>query len=68
MAILVISSDFSELVSLSSRILVIHEGRLMGDVDATTVTEETLLELAAGSQKPSTNNSQHNQTGASEQT
>ncbi len=48
MAILVVSSDFPELVSLSSRILVVHEGHLMGDVRAAEATETTLLQMAAG--------------------
>lgn len=48
MAIIVVSSDFPELVSLSTRILVIHEGRLMGDIEAQDATEEALLQMAAG--------------------
>lgn len=48
MAILVVSSDFPELVSLSSRILVVHEGRLMGDIPAAEATETALLQMAAG--------------------
>ena len=48
MAILIVSSDFPELVSLSNRILVIHDGELMGDVHATDATESSLLQMAAG--------------------
>jgi ribose transport system ATP-binding protein len=48
MAIIIVSSDFPELVSLSSRILVIHEGRMMGDVAAHDATEDALLQMAAG--------------------
>lgn len=48
MAILVVSSDFPELVSLSTRILVVHEGRLMGDIAAHEATESSLLQMAAG--------------------
>ncbi|CUH45539.1 sugar ABC transporter ATP-binding protein [Ruegeria atlantica] len=48
MAILVVSSDFPELVSLSSRILVVHEGRLMGDIAAEDASESVLLQMAAG--------------------
>ena len=48
MAILVVSSDFPELVTISTRILVVHEGRLMGDVPANEVSETTLLQMAAG--------------------
>ncbi|WP_299640032.1 sugar ABC transporter ATP-binding protein [uncultured Ruegeria sp.] len=63
MAILVVSSDFPELVSLSSRILVVHDGRLMGDVAATEATETTLLQLAAGNSVPSVDATQPNQSG-----
>lgn len=52
MAILVVSSDFPELVSLSTRILVVHEGRLMGDISAAEATESTLLQMAAGNSGP----------------
>ncbi|WP_164659551.1 sugar ABC transporter ATP-binding protein [Tropicibacter sp. Alg240-R139] len=48
MAIIVVSSDFPELVSLSSHILVVHEGRVMGDVAAHDATEDSLLQMAAG--------------------
>lgn len=48
MAIIIVSSDFPELVSLSNRILVIHEGRLMGDIAAHDATEDALLQMAAG--------------------
>lgn len=48
MAIIVVSSDFPELVSLSTRILVVHEGELMGDVQAIDATETSLLQMAAG--------------------
>lgn len=54
MAILVVSSDFPELVSLSTRILVVHEGRLMGDIPAADSTEATLLQLATGRPMPAT--------------
>lgn len=48
MAIIVVSSDFPELVSLCTRILVVHEGRIMGDVAAHEATEDKLLQMAAG--------------------
>ncbi len=48
MAIIIVSSDFPELVALSNRILVIHEGRVMGDVAAHDVDEDSLLRMAAG--------------------
>ena len=48
MAILIVSSDFPELVSLATRILVVHEGRIMGDIAANDATEAALLQMAAG--------------------
>jgi ribose transport system ATP-binding protein len=59
MAIIVASSDFPELVSLCTRILVVHEGRIMGDVAAQNTSEEMLLQLAAGV-TPDSTQSHHN--------
>lgn len=64
MAILVVSSDFPELVSLATRILVVHEGRLMGDVAANQATESRLLQMAAGTVQPPSAESQPKRTGA----
>ncbi len=55
MAIIVVSSDFPELVSLCSRILVVHEGRVMGDVSAQNASEDSLLHMASGFPDSSTN-------------
>ena len=52
MAMIVVSSDFSELLSLCNCILVIHEGRLMGALDAGEASEAALLEMAAGHSAP----------------
>jgi ABC-type sugar transport system ATPase subunit len=48
MAIIIVSSDFPELVSLCDRILVIHEGKIVDEVDAKNTTDDQLLFLAAG--------------------
>ena len=50
MAILVVSSDFPELVSLTTNILVIHEGKITGSVAAKDATDDSLLQMAAGLQ------------------
>ena len=55
MAIIIVSSDFPELVSLSTRILVVHEGRVMGDIAAKEATEDDLLQMAAGLRVPTKN-------------
>lgn len=48
MSIIVISSDFPELVALSDRILVVHQGRVTGEISAEEATEDDLLQMAAG--------------------
>lgn len=48
MAILVVSSDFPELVSLATNILVIHEGQVTGQVAAKDASDDSLLQMAAG--------------------
>ena len=47
-AVLVISSELPELLSLSSRILVLRAGRLVGEVAATNATQDGLLRMMAG--------------------
>ncbi|NDJ61933.1 MAG: sugar ABC transporter ATP-binding protein, partial [Chloroflexi bacterium] len=48
LAILMVSSDIQEVLSVSHRILAIHEGRLAGEFTQMEATEERLLEAAAG--------------------
>lgn len=62
MAIIIVSSDFPELVALTDRILVVHEGRLTGIAAAAETSEEELLILAAG-----INDAQQNNFPAGEQ-
>jgi ribose transport system ATP-binding protein len=47
-AILMISSELPELLQMADRILVMHEGRLAGEVTAAEATEEAILSLAIG--------------------
>lgn len=46
--VLVISSELTELLGICDRILVMSGGRLMGEQDATTATEESILAMAMG--------------------
>jgi ABC-type sugar transport system ATPase subunit len=46
--VLVISSELPELLGISDRILVMRAGRLVGEVDAAGATEESVLQLAMG--------------------
>jgi ABC-type sugar transport system ATPase subunit len=47
MALLVVSSDLPEVLALAHRIVVMSEGRVVGELDAATATEVGILELAA---------------------
>jgi ABC-type sugar transport system ATPase subunit len=47
-AILLVSSDLVELIGLSDRILVMHAGRLVGEIAAEAATEEAIIALASG--------------------
>jgi ABC-type sugar transport system ATPase subunit len=46
--VLFISSEMIEVLGMSDRILVMREGRLVGDVGREEASEERLLQLAAG--------------------
>ena len=46
--VLLISSEMPEVLGMSDRVLVMREGRLVGDLDRSQVDEEILLQYAAG--------------------
>ena len=45
--VIMVSSEMPELLGLSDRILVMSSGRLAGQVDAKTATQEDIMTLAA---------------------
>jgi ribose transport system ATP-binding protein len=47
-AILFASSEMEEIIGLSDRVLVMHEGRITGDVGRSDMTEEAVMRLATG--------------------
>jgi ribose transport system ATP-binding protein len=47
-AILMISSDMEEVLAMSDRVLVMHEGRLAGSLSQRDATEEAVMKLAVG--------------------
>lgn len=48
-AILMISSELPEVLGMSDRILVMHEGRITGEInDVSSATQEQVMELAVG--------------------
>jgi ribose transport system ATP-binding protein len=48
-AILMISSDMEEVLAMSDRILVLHEGRISGELLRAQASEEAVMRLAVGS-------------------
>ncbi len=50
-AVLLISSELPEIINLSTRILVLRAGRLVGEVPRPAATAESLLRLMAGIEK-----------------
>jgi ribose transport system ATP-binding protein len=47
-AIIMVSSEMEEIIGLSDRALVMHEGRLQGELAGADLTEETIMKLATG--------------------
>ena len=48
MAILFVSSEMEEVLGMSDRALVMHEGRLSGELSRTELSEEAIMQLATG--------------------
>lgn len=47
-AIIMVSSDLPEILGVSDRVLVIHEGHVAGELAKTEATEEKIMKLATG--------------------
>jgi len=51
-AILFASSEMEEIIGLSDRVLVMHEGRIAGELNRSEITEESIMSLATGDSRP----------------
>ncbi|MFP7321458.1 ribose ABC transporter ATP-binding protein RbsA [Bacillus spizizenii] len=47
-AIIMVSSELPEILGMSDRIIVVHEGRISGEIDAQEATQEQIMTLATG--------------------
>ena len=47
-SIIMISSEMPELIGMSDRILVMHEGRINGELRPEEYSQEKILEIASG--------------------
>ncbi|AZD29181.1 sugar ABC transporter ATP-binding protein [Pseudomonas chlororaphis] len=48
MAVIMISSELPEVLGMSDRVMVMHEGELMGTLDRGEATQEKVMQLASG--------------------
>jgi rhamnose transport system ATP-binding protein len=48
MAIIMISSELPEILGMSDRIIVMHDGQIVGQLDRAQATQEAVLEMALG--------------------
>ena len=46
--IIIISSELPEVMGVSDRVIVIHEGHLAGEIDNRDMTEENIMKMASG--------------------
>ncbi len=48
LSIIMVSSDLPEVIGMSDRVAVMHEGKLQGIIDRTAATQENIMTLATG--------------------
>ena len=48
MAILFVSSEMEEVLGMSDRTIVMHEGRITGELSRDQLSEEAIMQLATG--------------------
>jgi ABC-type sugar transport system ATPase subunit len=46
--VIVVSSEMPEIIGLCDRVIVLHEGRIVGELTGSDITEERLIKLALG--------------------
>ena len=51
-AVLVLSSDLPELLAVSDRIVVMREGHVVAALESCVATEEEVLRIASGAERP----------------
>ena len=48
-AVLFVSSEMEEIIGMSDRVMVMHEGRISGQLERDQISEEAIMQLATGS-------------------
>lgn len=49
-AIIMVSSELPEVLGMSDRIVVVHEGKISGELSSQEATQENIMTLATGGQ------------------
>jgi len=52
LAVLFVSSEMEEIIGMSDRAIVMHEGRVTGELSRSDLTEESVMQLATGAALP----------------
>jgi ribose transport system ATP-binding protein len=47
-AVLFVSSEMEEIIGMSDRVIVMHEGRITGELTREQLSEESVMHLATG--------------------
>ena len=47
-SIIMVSSELPEVIGMSDRVMVVHEGNIKGDLTENEITEENIMTLATG--------------------
>lgn len=47
-AVIMISSDMAEIIGVSDRVLVMHEGEITGELSRNELTQENIMKYAVG--------------------
>jgi ribose transport system ATP-binding protein len=58
-AVIMVSSELPEIIGMSDRIAVMHEGRIVGEISGFDATEEKILMMATGQMKRNGTNHAH---------
>ena len=51
-AVMMISSEMEEIVGIADRVVVMHEGRVAGELEGEAISEEAIMTLAVGATSP----------------
>ena len=52
MGVLFVSSEMEEILGMSDRVIVMHEGRISGELDREEMSEEAIMQLATNTASP----------------